>query len=224
MLIVSYHTLCSWLIVSAILIGVQDVRQDLGFMHNFCTGVRAYHMTGLPPMAAGVRPTFLQLYIYDANELDDRLHLDAAKDLSRDTVDRLQRMLHAHNPFVQFFKAIDMSQFGPNVNIILQSDVGEPTYFSVIVQSLPSSCPQIWLCNKLFTACSIFALFVVVVILAMQYGVLLQCAFLLCLQRRWMLGCTTHPLLTTLQQSILAILMTSLPITAAKTALSMTLC
>ena len=52
MLIVSYHTLCSWLIVSAILIGVQDVRQDLGFMHNFCTGLRAYHMTGLPPHGA----------------------------------------------------------------------------------------------------------------------------------------------------------------------------
>ena len=91
-------------------------------------------MTGLPPLAAGVRPTFLQLYIYDANELDDRMHLDVAKDLSRDTVDRLQRMLHARNPFVRFFKAIDMSQFGPNVNIILRSDVGEPNSKNVFVQ------------------------------------------------------------------------------------------
>ena len=134
MLIVSDHTHCYLLFVSAIPIGVQDVRQDLGFMHNFCTGLRAYHMTGLPLLAAGVRPTFLQLYIYDANELDDRMHLDVAKDLSRDTVYRLQRMLHARNPFVRFFKAIDMSQFGPNVNIILQSDVGEPNSKNVFVQ------------------------------------------------------------------------------------------
>ena len=33
-------------------------------------------------------PTFLQLYIYDANELHDRLHLDVAKDVSRGKVDR----------------------------------------------------------------------------------------------------------------------------------------
>ena len=174
MLIVSYHTLCN------LLIGVQDVRQDLGFMHNCCTGLRAYHMTGLPPMAAGVRPTFLQLYIYDANELDDRMHLDVAKDLSKDTVDRLQCMLHARNPFVQFFKAIDMSQFGPNVNIILHSDVGEPTYLYDIVQSLPFTYrQQTFRC--VFHICFVCSdgsdAVLLIVILAMQYGVLLHCAF-----------------------------------------------
>ena len=165
MLIVSLPYLCSLLIVIAMLPGVQDVRQNLGFMHNFCTGLRAYHMTGLPPMAAGARPTFLQLYIYDANELDDRMHLDVAKDLSRDAVDRLQRMLHTCNPFVRFFKAIDMSQFGPNVNIILQSDVGEQVYLHVIMPSLALSCIQVWAGNTLFMVCSMFALFVVIVVM-----------------------------------------------------------
>ena len=93
-------------------------------MHNFCAGLRAYHMIGLPPERPGVRPTYLSLYIYDANELDDRMHLDVAKDLQRGTVERLQRMLHSRNPFVQCFKAINMADFGPNVNIVLHADAG----------------------------------------------------------------------------------------------------
>ncbi len=93
-------------------------------MHNFCAGLRAYHMIGLPPARPGVRPTYLSLYIYDANELDDRMHLDVAKDLQRGTMERLQRMLHSRNPFVQCFKAINMANFGPNVNIVLHADVG----------------------------------------------------------------------------------------------------
>ena len=72
----------------------------MGWMHNFCAGLRPYHMIGLPPLTQGVRPTFLQLYIYDAHELDDRMHLDVAKDLHRATVGRLQHMLHSCNPFV----------------------------------------------------------------------------------------------------------------------------
>ena len=70
--------------------GITDVRQSFGWMHNFCAGLRAYHMIGLPPVRPGVRPTFLQLYIYDGNKLDDRMHLDVAKNLQHGTVERLQ--------------------------------------------------------------------------------------------------------------------------------------
>ncbi|KAL0035451.1 hypothetical protein WJX77_006688 [Trebouxia sp. C0004] len=80
------------------------------------------HITLLAPARPGVRPTYLS-YIYDADELDDRMHLDVAKDLQRGTVERLQRMLHSRNPFVQCFKAINMAEFGPNVNIVLHADV-----------------------------------------------------------------------------------------------------
>ncbi|KAL0021630.1 hypothetical protein WJX77_001364 [Trebouxia sp. C0004] len=111
--------------------GVKDVRQSFGWMHKFCAGLRAYHMIGLPPESPGVRPTYLSLYIYVANELDDRMHLDVAKELQRGTMERLQRMLQSHNPFVQCFKAINMSEFGPNVNIVLHADVGFFTFMTV---------------------------------------------------------------------------------------------
>ena len=83
-------------------------------------------MIGSPPLADGARPTFLQLYIYDSNELADRLHLDVAKGLRPAVLEQLQSMLHNCNPFVQFFKKIDMAEFGPNVNLVLQADVGKP--------------------------------------------------------------------------------------------------
>ena len=61
---------------------------------------------------------------YDSNELADRLHLDVAKGLRLAVLEQLQRMLHRCNPFVQLFKTINMAEFGPNVNLVLQADVG----------------------------------------------------------------------------------------------------
>ena len=46
----------------------------------------SYDWAAQPPARPGVRPTFLQLYIYDGNKLDNRMHLDVAKDLQRGTV------------------------------------------------------------------------------------------------------------------------------------------
>ena len=39
----------------------------------------SYDWAAQPLARPGVRPTFLQLYIYDRNELDNRMHLDVAK-------------------------------------------------------------------------------------------------------------------------------------------------
>ncbi len=125
-------------------------------MHNFCAGLRAYHMIGLPPTSPGVRPTYLLLYIYDANELDDRMHLDVAKELQRGTVERLQRMLHSRNPFVQCFKAINMADFGPNVNIILHADVGmyDTTTMSMLTaMSVLNMMISLCICQPLLASC-----------------------------------------------------------------------
>ena len=73
-----------------------------------CQALRAYHTIGLPPARPGVRPTFLQLYIYDGNELDDCMRLNVAKELQSGTVKRLQHKSHSCNPFVQCCKAIDI--------------------------------------------------------------------------------------------------------------------
>ena len=115
---------CTSYLSHALHIRVKDVRESFGWMHNFCAGLRAYHMIRLPAPQPGVRSTFLQLYNYDGNELDDRIHLNVASQLRAGTIERLQRMLHNCNPFVQAFKAIDMTQCGPNVNIVLHADVG----------------------------------------------------------------------------------------------------
>lgn len=125
-------------------------------MHNFCAGLRAYHMIGLPPTSPGVRPTYLLLYIYDANELDDRMHLDVAKELQRGTVERLQRMLHSRNPFVQCFKAINMADFGPNVNIVLHADVGmyDTTTMSMLTaMSVLNMMISLCICQPLLASC-----------------------------------------------------------------------
>ena len=40
-------------------------------------------------------------------------------------------MLHSYNPFVQCFKAMNMAEFGPNVDIVLHADVG--MYFNASI-------------------------------------------------------------------------------------------
>ena len=122
------------LILGQLFVGVKDVRKSFGWMQNLYASSRAYHMVGLPPARPGVRPMALQLYIYHGHELDNRKHLDVAKDLQCGTVERLQCMLHSYNPFVQCFKAMNIPEFGPNVDIVLHADVG--MYFNASICTL----------------------------------------------------------------------------------------
>ena len=74
---------------------------------------------------------FAAVYIYDGHELDNRKHLDVAKDLQCGTVKRLQCMLHSYNPSVQCFKAMNMAEFEPNVDIVLHAGGG--MYFNASI-------------------------------------------------------------------------------------------
>ena len=55
--------------------GVQNLNSKYGGVHSFCVGHRAYHMTGLDRLPPGTRTTFLQHYIHDQDELNDRMAL-----------------------------------------------------------------------------------------------------------------------------------------------------
>ena len=56
---------------------------------------------------AGIKPTFLQLYSYDVDELDDRITFKVARELNREVMSELQRELYCIDPLVQEYKAVD---------------------------------------------------------------------------------------------------------------------
>ena len=87
--------------------GVQNLNSKYGGVHRFCVGHCAYHMIGLDRLPPGTRTTFLQLFIYDQDELHDRMALRVAQKLNRDVMQALQAELHLVNPYVRRFKAVN---------------------------------------------------------------------------------------------------------------------
>ena len=86
---------------------VKDLNIDMDGIHSFCAGLRGYHRIGWSVPTAGIKPTFLQLYNYDVDELDDRITFKVARELNREVMSELQRELYCINPLVQEFKAVD---------------------------------------------------------------------------------------------------------------------
>ena len=104
--------------------GLQDLNESLGGVHNFCTGLRAYHMIGINRIPDGMRPTFMQLYIHDQKALNDCMAMQVAQTLNRIIVNQLQSELHLVNPFERRFKAVNAEQLRPNVDIVIHADIG----------------------------------------------------------------------------------------------------
>ena len=78
-----------------------------------------YHRVGslLPHGEGGNTPRFAQLYVYDTdNELLNRLQLFSG--LHANVMERLQRMMHEHNPYVSVLKSIhEMLQTDPCMDL-----------------------------------------------------------------------------------------------------------
>lgn len=87
-----------------------------------CAGLQAYHRSGIAPLAAGERLTFLNLYRHEGmwNELEDRMQLEG---LQQETVALLMRTLHQHDPVVKLFRCIEMSLFRSYINNILDANM-----------------------------------------------------------------------------------------------------
>jgi len=102
--------------------GVDNLNARYGGIHNFCIGHRAYHMIGLDRVPEGMRPTFLQLYIHDQDELNDRMAMKVAERLDRDVMQALQQELHLVNPFIRRFKAINPGDLQPHMDIKIRAE------------------------------------------------------------------------------------------------------
>jgi hypothetical protein len=105
--------------------GVDNLNARYGGIHNFCIGHRAYHMIGLDRVPEGMRPTFLQLYIHDQDELNDRMAMKVAERLDRDVMQALQQELHLVNPFIRRFKAINPGDLQPHMDIEIRADISK---------------------------------------------------------------------------------------------------
>ncbi len=85
---------------------VKDLKIDMDRIHSFWAGLRAHHRIGLSVPTSGTKPTFLQVYTYYGDELDDRMSLKVAGELNREVMSELQQGLHRINPSVREFKAV----------------------------------------------------------------------------------------------------------------------
>lgn len=104
---------------------MDNLNSKYGGVHSFCIAHRAYHMIGLDRIPVGMRPTFLQLYIHDQDELNDRMAMRVAEKLDRDVMKALQQELHLVNPFVRRFKAINPEDLQPEIDIEIRADISE---------------------------------------------------------------------------------------------------
>ncbi|XP_050374857.1 uncharacterized protein LOC126792486 [Argentina anserina] len=89
-----------------------------------------YHKIGSLIPDGDNRPRFLQLYIYDTDhEVDNRMLENEA--LHRDVVERIQQMLHAHNPFVQTFHHLAERQDLQNCRLIIREQAANQRQYTL---------------------------------------------------------------------------------------------
>ncbi|XP_061999597.1 uncharacterized protein LOC133716991 [Rosa rugosa] len=89
-----------------------------------------YHKIGSLLPNANDRPRYLQLYIYDTDhEVDNRMLENAA--LHRYVVEKIQRILNQHNPFVQTFHHLAQRPDLQNCRLIIREQAANQHQYSL---------------------------------------------------------------------------------------------
>ena len=91
--------------------------------------------------APGTRPIFLQLYIHDHDELNDRMAMKIAKGLNWDVM-QLIMGLRLVNTFVRRFRAMNPDHLQPDMDFMIRADTGMLCFHkqckSIAAQEWPS--------------------------------------------------------------------------------------
>ncbi|GFU47300.1 helitron_like_N domain-containing protein [Trichonephila clavipes] len=84
--------------------GADNINLMLGFCPTFTIQGLIYHTIGSLLPAINTQPKFLQVYIMDDKESQVNRHSEYVQGVERNTIEKIQKVLHDHNILVQGFK------------------------------------------------------------------------------------------------------------------------